>query len=76
MKRRIPRYAKQKTTRDSQVSTLQTYDTINATRPRSPIAIQLLRSALSAPLSFATLAVPVAPPCTTTPVAVQLVPQA
>ena len=52
------------------------YDTRNATRPITPQTTQRLNSTLSAPLSFATLAVPVAPPCTTTSVAVQLAPQA
>lgn len=76
------RYAKQqKTTQVPQHNifpkqVLRSHDTINTTSPIIPIAIHFLTSALSAPLSFATLAVPVAPPWTTTPVAVQLVPQA
>ena len=59
-----------------QSGSLRSHDTINTIRPIIPIAIHFATSALSAPLSFATLAVPVAPPWTTTPVAVQLVPQA
>lgn len=60
---------------------INAHDTSNATRPIHPTtAIRFLLPSppppLSAPLSFATVAVPVAPPCTTTPVAVQLVPHA
>ena len=59
-----------------QLSTVQSYDMSNATKKMNPTVMQLLTPTLSARLSFATWAVPVAPPCTTTPVAVQLVPQA
>ena len=52
------------------------HDTRKATKPIAPQTTQLLNPTLPAPLSFATLAVPVAPPCTTTFVAVQLAPQA
>ena len=74
-----PRYAKighRLKTRYSCTCPCNAHDTSNATIPIHPTAIQLPPSTRSAPLSFATLAVPVAPPCTTTPVAVQLVPQA
>ena len=64
------------TLKTHQLCTDQPHDTSKATKPMHPKAMQLLTSALPAPLSFATVAVPVAPPCTTTPVAVQLVPQA
>jgi len=52
------------------------HDSSKIARPVLPIAIHPLTPIVPAPLFFATCAVPVFPPCTTTSVAVQLVPQA
>ena len=52
------------------------HDSSEIARPELPIKIHHPKTTVPARLFFATCAVPVLPPCTITPVAVQLVPHA